>query len=135
MVSVSLKSPFLEPISRTMQSLLAVAQTVKRNKDDCITMLEQTHELLYAIIHLHVTSDTGGELSPNMLNQLGNFTELMTPTQDPPQDLHFCRCPSGYKQNCAVFSPRRNEHIAEGVSSGTRGGTRGFQGSEDSSFK
>ncbi|KAJ6495871.1 hypothetical protein DFH09DRAFT_1290295, partial [Mycena vulgaris] len=77
MVSVSLKTPFLEPISRTMQSLLAVAQTVKRNKDDCITMLEQTHELLYAIIHLHVTSDTGGELPPNMLNHLGKFTETV----------------------------------------------------------
>ncbi|KAJ6490547.1 hypothetical protein DFH09DRAFT_1291081 [Mycena vulgaris] len=77
MVSVSLKSPFLEPISRTMQALLAVVQTVKKNKDNCITMLEQIHELLYAIIHLHVTSDTGGELLPNMLNHLGKFTEYV----------------------------------------------------------
>ncbi|KAJ6490549.1 hypothetical protein DFH09DRAFT_1377297, partial [Mycena vulgaris] len=60
-----------------VSSLLAVVQTVKRNKDDCIMMLEQTHELLYAIIHLHVTSDTGGELSPNMLNHLGKFTETL----------------------------------------------------------
>ncbi|KAJ6490536.1 hypothetical protein DFH09DRAFT_1377292 [Mycena vulgaris] len=77
MVSVGLKSPFLEPISRTMQSLLTVAQTVKKNKDNCITMLEQIHELLYAIIHLHVTSETGGELLPNMLNHLGKFTETL----------------------------------------------------------
>jgi hypothetical protein len=38
-------------------------------------MLEKVHQLLYAIIQLHLTSNTGGELTPKMLNHLGQFTE------------------------------------------------------------
>jgi hypothetical protein len=38
-------------------------------------MLEQIHQLLYAIIHVHATSSTGGELTPKMLNNLGQFAE------------------------------------------------------------
>ncbi|KAJ7458953.1 P-loop containing nucleoside triphosphate hydrolase protein [Mycena latifolia] len=40
-------------------------------------MLEQVHELLYGIIHLHVASNTGGELPPNMLYDLGKFAETL----------------------------------------------------------
>ncbi|KAJ7453407.1 hypothetical protein FB451DRAFT_1281166 [Mycena latifolia] len=53
--------------------------SIKRNRDDCTQMLEQIHELLYAIIRFHVTSgaDAGGELSPKMLDNLGAFTETL----------------------------------------------------------
>ncbi|KAJ7486920.1 hypothetical protein FB451DRAFT_1535193 [Mycena latifolia] len=59
-VSESLKTPFLQPISITMHSLLTavqMCQTVRRNQDECTQMLEQIHELLYAVIwvHLHRT--------------------------------------------------------------------------------
>ncbi|KAJ7495232.1 hypothetical protein FB451DRAFT_1477826, partial [Mycena latifolia] len=40
-------------------------------------MLEQVHELLYAIIWVHAKSDTGGELPPSMLDNLGKFTETL----------------------------------------------------------
>jgi hypothetical protein len=40
-----------------------------------VEMLEKIHQLLYAIIQVHITSNTGGELSPKMLNNLGEFTE------------------------------------------------------------
>ncbi|KAJ6481615.1 hypothetical protein DFH09DRAFT_1292368 [Mycena vulgaris] len=40
-------------------------------------MLEQIHELLYAILRLHVNSDTGGELSPSMLKNVKNFTDIL----------------------------------------------------------
>ncbi|KAJ7487095.1 P-loop containing nucleoside triphosphate hydrolase protein, partial [Mycena latifolia] len=76
-VTESLKTPFLQPISNTMHSLLTAVQTVKRNQDDCAQMLEQVHELLHAIIWVHVKSDTGGELSPSMLDNLGKFTETL----------------------------------------------------------
>ncbi|KAJ7455166.1 hypothetical protein FB451DRAFT_1143972 [Mycena latifolia] len=76
-VTESLKAAFLQPISNTMHSLLTAVQTVKRNQDDCAQMLEQVHELLYAIIWVHVKSDTGGELSPSMLDNLGKFTETL----------------------------------------------------------
>jgi hypothetical protein len=91
LVSTNLKTPFLESIVNTMWSLLRAVeviayclcscsftnspQTVKKNKDVCAELLEQIHKLLYAIIQLHMTSNTGGELSPTMLNNLGNFTE------------------------------------------------------------
>ncbi|KAJ7457707.1 hypothetical protein FB451DRAFT_588367, partial [Mycena latifolia] len=76
-VSASLRTPFLEPISNTMQSLLTTVQTVKRNQDDCTQMLEKIHDLLYAIICVHIKSDTSGELPPNILNNLGKFTETL----------------------------------------------------------
>ncbi|KAJ7464004.1 hypothetical protein FB451DRAFT_1179844 [Mycena latifolia] len=76
--SASLKAPFLEPISNIMSSLLNAVQTVKRNQDDCTNMLEKILELLYAIIHVHIKSDTGGELPPIMLNHLGKFTAQVT---------------------------------------------------------
>ncbi|KAJ6600432.1 hypothetical protein DFH09DRAFT_595284 [Mycena vulgaris] len=76
-VADSLKTPFLGPISNTMESLLNSVQAIKKRKNDCITMLEQIHELLYAIIHLHMNSDTGPELPPNMLGNLGKFTDTL----------------------------------------------------------
>ncbi|KAJ6579145.1 hypothetical protein DFH09DRAFT_1077440 [Mycena vulgaris] len=76
-VAASLKAPFLEPISNIMRSLLAIVQAVKKNNDDFTRMLEQIHELLYEIIRLHMAPDTGGELSPEMLNHLGKFTETL----------------------------------------------------------
>ncbi|KAJ7482645.1 hypothetical protein FB451DRAFT_1442157 [Mycena latifolia] len=81
-ITESLKTPFLQPISSTVHSLLTAVQTVRRNEDDCAQMLEQTHELLYAVIWAHVKSDTGGEFSPTMLANLGKFTEQF------PRTLH-----------------------------------------------
>ncbi|KAJ7482583.1 hypothetical protein FB451DRAFT_1442029 [Mycena latifolia] len=78
-LGVVLKTPFLQPITNTVHSLLTAVQTVKRNQDECAQMLEQTHELLYAVIWVHVKSDTGGELSPKMLDNLGKFTEQVPP--------------------------------------------------------
>jgi hypothetical protein len=90
-VSKNLKTPFLEPIVNTTRSLLSVVeviswssgswemtnstQRIKKNKDVCAEMLEQIHKLLYAIIHVHLTSNTGGKLTPKMLDNLGQFTQ------------------------------------------------------------
>ncbi|KAJ6478454.1 hypothetical protein DFH09DRAFT_1292851 [Mycena vulgaris] len=73
----SFKTPFLEPISSTANSLLTAVQTVKQNKSDCAQLLEQTYGLLYAIISLHTTSDIALDLSPSMLNHLGKFTDTL----------------------------------------------------------
>jgi hypothetical protein len=37
--------------------------------------MEQAHELLNAVIIVHIKSDTGAELLPTVLNQIGKFTE------------------------------------------------------------
>ncbi|KAJ7907773.1 hypothetical protein B0H13DRAFT_1879228 [Mycena leptocephala] len=71
----SLKSPFLEAISNTSQSLLKNIQIVKQNKNDCAQLLEQTYELLNAILMVHINSDTGAELPPSVLTHIGKFTE------------------------------------------------------------
>ncbi|KAJ7457755.1 hypothetical protein FB451DRAFT_1509045 [Mycena latifolia] len=76
MLSEGLKAPFLEPILNVMQALLTAVQTVKRHQDDCAQMLEQIHELLYAIIHVHIKSDTEDELPPTMtLHKIHTFVE------------------------------------------------------------
>ncbi|KAJ6471177.1 hypothetical protein DFH09DRAFT_1110643 [Mycena vulgaris] len=73
MVSSGVKAPFLETISKTTRSLLTVVQSMKKNTEDCTRMLEQIHELLYAIIHLHISSDLNGESAPNMLDNLVHY--------------------------------------------------------------
>jgi hypothetical protein len=37
--------------------------------------MEQTNKLLSAIIVIHIKSDTVAELSPDVLSQIGKFTE------------------------------------------------------------
>ncbi|KAJ7482602.1 hypothetical protein FB451DRAFT_1442067 [Mycena latifolia] len=74
-ITENVQTPFLEPISNTLHSLLTSVETVKQNQDDCTRMMEQVHELLYAVISVHIKSKTGGELSPTMLDNLGRLTE------------------------------------------------------------
>ncbi|KAJ6473449.1 hypothetical protein DFH09DRAFT_1293823 [Mycena vulgaris] len=73
----SFKTPFLEAISNTAKSLLTAVQTVKQNKSDCAQLLEQTYGLLYATVSLYMKPETGPDLSPSMLNHLGNFTDTL----------------------------------------------------------
>ena len=77
-------------------------QTVRQNKNECTQLMEQTYELLNAILIVHIKSDTGGELPPSVLTHIGKFTEYVAPLggkkplhiddrcQDPPQNPHIC---------------------------------------------
>ncbi|KAJ6592172.1 P-loop containing nucleoside triphosphate hydrolase protein [Mycena vulgaris] len=71
------KSPFLEPISNTAKSLLDAVQTVRQNKSDCTQLLEQTYGLLCAVVSFYMKPETGPELSPSILNDLGKFTDTL----------------------------------------------------------
>ncbi|KAJ7793887.1 hypothetical protein B0H13DRAFT_1935363 [Mycena leptocephala] len=73
----SLKSPLLMAMANTTQSLLKNMQTVKQNKNECSQLMEQTYELLNAILIVHIKSDTGGELPPSVLTHIGKFTETL----------------------------------------------------------
>ncbi|KAJ7159787.1 hypothetical protein C8R46DRAFT_374191 [Mycena filopes] len=77
LVSSTMKTPFLGAISSTCRSILTLFETVKQHKDDCIQLLEQTNQLLYAIIALHIKSDTGRELPPRVLNYIAEFTATL----------------------------------------------------------
>ncbi|KAF7368197.1 hypothetical protein MVEN_00139300 [Mycena venus] len=70
-----LQAVFLEAIANTARSLLKNIETVRQNKRTCLELMEQTHELLNAIILLHIKSETGGILPPSVLNHIGRFTE------------------------------------------------------------
>ncbi|KAJ6600489.1 hypothetical protein DFH09DRAFT_1070282 [Mycena vulgaris] len=76
-LSHSFKTPFLEAILNTTHSLVISVQTIRKNQDDCTQLIERVHELLYAIIHLHLNSDVSGELPPSMLSKLGEFTTTL----------------------------------------------------------
>ncbi|KAJ7824281.1 hypothetical protein B0H13DRAFT_1919230 [Mycena leptocephala] len=73
----SLKSPLLTAIANTTQSLLKNMQAVKQNKNECTQLMEQTYELLNAILIVHIKSDTGGELPPSVLTHIEKFTETL----------------------------------------------------------
>ncbi|KAJ7812596.1 hypothetical protein B0H13DRAFT_1926068 [Mycena leptocephala] len=73
----SLKTPCLAAISNTTRSLLRNMETVRQNRTSCIELMEQTHELLNAILMAHIKSNTDGELPPSMLNHIGKFTETL----------------------------------------------------------
>ncbi|KAJ7113910.1 hypothetical protein C8R44DRAFT_881474 [Mycena epipterygia] len=70
-------TPFLTAISNTTLSLLNGIENVKNKKAECVQLLEHVHGVLYAIISLHITSDTGGVLAPTTLEHIGKFTEFV----------------------------------------------------------
>ncbi|KAJ7620763.1 hypothetical protein DFH06DRAFT_64393 [Mycena polygramma] len=76
-LSRGLREPSLEAISYTTRSLVKNIETIKQNKDTCIQLLEQTHELLNTILVTHITSDTGAELPPSVLGHIGKFMKTL----------------------------------------------------------
>ncbi|KAJ7637323.1 hypothetical protein DFH06DRAFT_1302737 [Mycena polygramma] len=72
-----LKETCLEAITYTTKSLLKDVETIKQNKDECAQLLEQTHELLNAVLVTYIKADTGVDLAPNVLDQIGKFTQTL----------------------------------------------------------
>ncbi|KAJ7828472.1 P-loop containing nucleoside triphosphate hydrolase protein, partial [Mycena olivaceomarginata] len=70
-------SPFIQPIVNTLMTLTDVAKNVKRNKSECARLLENVHQVLYAIINLHIKSETTGLLPPSMMDHIGTFMETL----------------------------------------------------------
>ncbi|KAJ7462879.1 hypothetical protein FB451DRAFT_1370816 [Mycena latifolia] len=122
-------TPFVPAISNTTLSLISVVQlffctdmlqNVKRNKDDCVQLLENVYQLLNAIINLHIKSETKGSLDPATLGHVGKFTETLhkihtfvEAQQDGSKIMHFFRqietktflgeCRAGLQQAFEVF--------------------------------
>ncbi|KAJ7866488.1 hypothetical protein B0H13DRAFT_2670743 [Mycena leptocephala] len=69
--------PFFQPISNITLSLMSAVQNVKRNKNECVQLLENIHHILYAIVNLHIKSETVGSLPPSMLGHIGGFMETL----------------------------------------------------------
>ncbi|KAF8170444.1 hypothetical protein K438DRAFT_1773689 [Mycena galopus ATCC 62051] len=58
--------PFVQSISNTIQALI-----------NLVKLMDKIHQVLWAIINLYVKSETGGSLSPSMLDHIGSFTETL----------------------------------------------------------
>ncbi|KAJ7135725.1 hypothetical protein C8R44DRAFT_848591 [Mycena epipterygia] len=68
-------TPFVQAISNTTVSLITAVQNVKKKKDECVQLLENIHQLLYAIVNLHIKS--GGVIPPANLYDIARFTETL----------------------------------------------------------
>ncbi|KAJ7740085.1 hypothetical protein B0H16DRAFT_1694329 [Mycena metata] len=73
----ALRIPGLEAIVNTTQSLLKLVQAIKQGKKECAELMEQTHNILNAIIGVYVKSDTGIELPLSTLKEITNFTQTL----------------------------------------------------------
>ncbi|KAF8207501.1 hypothetical protein K438DRAFT_1755541 [Mycena galopus ATCC 62051] len=74
--------PFVQPIVNTMQALINLVQNVKQNKNECAQVMENIHRIVYAIINLHIKSETVGSLSPSMLDDVGKFMDFVEAQQE-----------------------------------------------------
>ncbi|KAJ7466315.1 hypothetical protein FB451DRAFT_1485055, partial [Mycena latifolia] len=70
-------TPFMPTISDTILSFITTVQNVKKNKEDCIKLLENVYQLLCGIINLHLKSEAKGNLPPATLKHVGKFTETL----------------------------------------------------------
>ncbi|KAJ7795122.1 hypothetical protein B0H14DRAFT_2621323, partial [Mycena olivaceomarginata] len=52
-----------------------MAQNVKHNKDECVWLMENINQVLYAIINLHLKSETFGSLPPATVDNIGKFAD------------------------------------------------------------
>ncbi|KAF8143926.1 hypothetical protein K438DRAFT_1874913 [Mycena galopus ATCC 62051] len=69
--------PFFQSIVNTIQSLINLVQNVKQNKNECAQLMENIHHILYAVVKLHIKSETVGCLPPLMLDNIGKFVETL----------------------------------------------------------
>ncbi|KAJ7488021.1 hypothetical protein FB451DRAFT_1529027 [Mycena latifolia] len=71
-------APFVQAISNTALNLVSAVQNAKTNKEECMKLTEHIHEILFAIIKLHMQSEPpGGFLPPATLHHIGNFTKTL----------------------------------------------------------
>ncbi|KAJ7144303.1 hypothetical protein C8R44DRAFT_973878 [Mycena epipterygia] len=91
-------TPFIPAISNTTVSLITLVQNVKKNKEECIKLMENVHELLYAVVNLHTKAVTPSSLPPATLSAFGELTEtlhmvhaFMEAQQDGNKIKHFFR--------------------------------------------
>ncbi|KAJ7921182.1 hypothetical protein B0H13DRAFT_2318751 [Mycena leptocephala] len=70
-------SSFVHQISQTTLSVINAIENVKRNRDECIHLIENIHHIFYAIVTLHIRSNIAGSLPPATLDHIGKFTETL----------------------------------------------------------
>ncbi|KAJ7137053.1 hypothetical protein C8R44DRAFT_948811 [Mycena epipterygia] len=113
----SFGTPFVQGISNIIQSLISTAQNAKRNKKDCMSLMEDIYAVIHAIVNLHIQSEPMGSLSPAMLHHvartLHKIHAFIEAQQDGNKIKHFFRqnemntllreCHTGVQQALEVF--------------------------------
>ncbi|KAJ7146669.1 hypothetical protein C8R44DRAFT_724415 [Mycena epipterygia] len=82
---------FIPAIANTTVSLINLVKNVKKNKGECIQLMEDIYELLYAVVNLHMKSGTGSSLPPETLSNTA-------------QGLCIHGGPTGWEQDQALLS-------------------------------
>ncbi|KAJ7107165.1 hypothetical protein C8R43DRAFT_1243739 [Mycena crocata] len=70
-------TPFVPAITNTTVSLISILENVKKNKDDCVQLMEDVSQLLTAIVKLHINSMPSGDLPASSLYDVAKFTETL----------------------------------------------------------
>ncbi|KAJ7469501.1 hypothetical protein FB451DRAFT_1176736 [Mycena latifolia] len=73
----SFRTPFVQAIANTTLNLLSAVQNVKNNKDECVHLMKDIHQILFAIAKLHMQSKAQGSLPPSTLDHIGTFTNTL----------------------------------------------------------
>ncbi|KAJ7485963.1 hypothetical protein FB451DRAFT_67446 [Mycena latifolia] len=68
---------FVPVISTTTLSLMSAVQNVKKNKEECVQLMENVYQLLCAIVNLYIKSGTRGTLPPATLDHVEKFMETL----------------------------------------------------------
>ncbi|KAJ7094852.1 hypothetical protein C8R44DRAFT_951508 [Mycena epipterygia] len=91
-------TPFIPAISNTTVALITLVQNAKKNKEECIQLMKNVHELLYAVVNLHTKAGSPSRLPPATLSAFGELTEtlhkvhaFMEAQQDGNKIKHFFR--------------------------------------------
>ncbi|KAJ7722345.1 hypothetical protein B0H16DRAFT_1473449 [Mycena metata] len=66
-------------------------QNVKRNKDQCLQLVESIYPVLFAIVRIHLESKTVGSLPPAILEDVAEFTDCIEMQQDGNKIKQFFR--------------------------------------------
>ncbi|KAJ7446976.1 hypothetical protein FB451DRAFT_1412038 [Mycena latifolia] len=70
-------TPFVPAILNTTLSLVNAVQNVRKNREECIKLMEDIYRLLCGLVSLHFNSEPRGNLAPATLQHVGEFTETL----------------------------------------------------------
>ncbi|KAJ7767782.1 hypothetical protein B0H16DRAFT_1520739, partial [Mycena metata] len=65
--------PFIEAIGKSTEVLIDGIQNLKSKREECFQLVERIHQVLYAIIDLHIKSETVGSLPPSIVDHTERF--------------------------------------------------------------
>ncbi|KAF7348998.1 NB-ARC domain-containing protein [Mycena venus] len=76
-ISDAVQVPFLSVAGTLCLSILRGLDSVKSNKEECMNMVEQIHEILCTIVDLCSASEINGILPPSLLADIAKFAQAL----------------------------------------------------------